>query len=101
GQVELDVSGELRGFDAARVNPYLTHYVAWEAAQGTLGVRIQGRVKDDGLDARADVQLSRLQVVRAPSSGPAASGAGLPLNVVVALLRDSRGGIRFAFPIGG
>jgi hypothetical protein len=101
GPVALDLSGELRGFDAARVNPYLSHYVAWEAAQGTLGVRIQGRVKDDGLDGRADVQLSRLQVVRTPSSGPAASGGGLPLNVLVALMRDSRGDIRLAFPVGG
>jgi Domain of Unknown Function (DUF748) len=101
GPLELDLRGELRGFDAARVNPYLTQYVAWQAAQGTLGVRIQGRVRDDGLDARADVHLSRLQVVRATSPGPAASGTGLPLNLLIALMRDSRGDIRFGFPVGG
>src|SRR4029453_12178168 len=89
------------GFDAARVNPYLTQYVAWQAAQGTLGVRIQGRFRDEGLDARADVHLSRLQVARATSPGPAASGTGLPLNLLIALMRDSRGDIRFGSPVGG
>ncbi len=75
--------------------------LAWQAAQGLVTVRIEGRVRDEALNARAEVQLSRLQVVRAaPSDGAPASG-GLPLNLILALMRDSRGDIRFAFPVGG
>ncbi len=64
------------------------------ASRGTSG--------DDALNARVDVQLSRLQVLRAaPSEGAGGVGAGLPLNVAVALLRDSRGDIRMSVPVGG
>ena len=101
GPLVLDLRGELRELDAARTNPYLVPYLAWQAAQGLVTVRIEGRVRDEALNARAEVQLSRLQVVRAaPSDGAPASG-GLPLNLILALMRDSRGDIRFAFPVGG
>ena len=102
GPLEFDLSGELRGFDAARTNPYLVRSLAWQAAQGFVTARLEGRVRDDALDARVDVQLSRLQVLRAaPSEGAGGVGAGLPLNVAVALLRDSRGDIRMSVPVGG
>jgi hypothetical protein len=101
GPLEFDLSGELRGFDAARANPYLVRALAWQAAQGLVTARVEGRVRDDALDARVDVQLSRLQVVRAAPSEATAAGAGLPLNLVVALMRDSRGDIRMSVPVGG
>src|SRR5262249_52426795 len=101
GPLEFDLAGDLRGVDAARTNPYVVHYLAWEAAQGSITARVEGRVSDDALDARVDVQLSRLEVIRAASSeatgagaGEATgAGAGLPLNLIVALMRDSRGNI--------
>jgi hypothetical protein len=102
GPLEFDLSGELRGFDAVRANPYLVRQLAWQVAQGFLTTRVEGRVRDDALDARVDVQLSRLQVLRAaPSDGTGGAGAGLPLNLVLALMRDSRGDIRMSVPVGG
>ena len=101
GPLALNLRGELRGLDAARTNPYLVRTLAWQAAQGLVTVRIEGRVRDDALAARADVQLSRLQVVRATASDGAPSSSGLPLNLALALMRDSRGDIRFSFPVGG
>jgi Domain of Unknown Function (DUF748) len=101
GPLALNLRGELRGLDAARTNPYLVRTLAWQAAQGLVTVRIEGRVRDDALAARADVQLSRLQVVRATASDGAPSSSGLPLNLALALMRDSRGDIRLSFPVGG
>jgi hypothetical protein len=102
GPLELDLRGELRGFDAVRANPYLMRQLAWQVAQGLLTTRVEGRVQDGALDARVDVQLSRLQVLRAsPSDGAGGAGAGLPLDLVLALMRDSRGDIRMSVPIGG
>ncbi len=102
GPLEFDLSGDLRGFDAARANPYLVRALAWQAAAGSVTARLEGHVRDDTLNARVDVQLSRLQVLRAaPSEGAGGVGAGLPLNVAVALLRDSRGDIRMSVPVGG
>jgi Domain of Unknown Function (DUF748) len=97
----LDLRGELRALDAARTNPYLVRTLAWQAAQGLVTVRLEGRVRDEALNARAEVQLSRLQVVRAAPSDGAPPSGGLPLNLILALMRDSRGDIHFAFPVGG
>jgi uncharacterized protein involved in outer membrane biogenesis len=102
GPLDFDLRGELRGLDAVRTNPYVMRYVAWQAAQGLLAVRVEGRLQDDALDARADIQLSRLQVVpAAPGDGASNVGAGLPLNIVVALMRDRRGDIRMSLPVSG
>ena len=101
GPLEFDLNGELRGFDAARANPYLVRALAWQAAQGLLTARVEGRVHDDALNARVDVQLSRLQVIRAAPSDATGAGTGLPLNLAVALMRDSRGDIRVSVPVGG
>jgi uncharacterized protein involved in outer membrane biogenesis len=101
GPLVLDLRGELRELDAVRMNPYLERTLAWHAAQGLVTVRIEGRVRDEALDARAEVQLSRLQVARAAPTDGAPPSGGLPLNLILALMRDSGGDIRFAFPVGG
>jgi hypothetical protein len=101
GPLEFDLSGEIRGFDAARANPYLIRAVAWQASQGSVAVRLAGRVQDDALAARVDVQLSGLQVLRAAPTEGAAGAGGLPLNLVLALMRDARGDIRMSVPVGG
>jgi hypothetical protein len=109
GPLQFDLAGDLRGFDAARANPYVVRYLAWQAAQGSITARVEGRVSEDALDARVDVQLSRLEVVRAaPNEAPGVgageatgAGAGLPLNLIVALMRDSRGNINASVPVSG
>ena len=97
----LDLRGELRELDAARTNPYLVPYLAWQAAQGLVTVRIEGRVQDEALNARAEVQLSRLRSRPDGTSDGAPASGGLPLNLILALMRDSRGDIRFGGVPGG
>lgn len=99
--LQFDLKGELGGFAVRNANSYLTRYVAWQAQDGLLTVRFECGVRDDALDARADLRLSRLQVVRAAPDDATQAGDGLPLNLIVALLRDSRGDIRLSFPVGG
>jgi Domain of Unknown Function (DUF748) len=107
GSLQFDLTGELQGFAVPRANPYLVRQVAWQARDGLLTTRFRARVQDEALDARVDVQLSRLQLARAapegaaPTDGAGGAGGGLPLNLVVALMRDSRGEIRVSVPVGG
>ena len=102
GPLEFDLSGDLRGFDAARANPYLVRALAWQAAAGIRGGSPRG--------ARPGRHPERPRGRPAePAPGPPRGaerrsggvGAGLPLNVAVALLRDSRGDIRMSVPVGG
>jgi hypothetical protein len=86
------MSAELRHFAVPRTNPYLVHHVAWEARDGWLSTTLRCRIDGEALDARTDIRLSRLQVARASVQGQAQARLGLPLGMIVSLLKDRRGG---------
>jgi hypothetical protein len=95
------VSGELGGFDVPRLNSYLARLIAWRAVGGVLTTQFDCRVQGGDLSARAEIRLSRLEIVRAAPTDAAPRGSRLPLNLVVALMRDRRGDIRVSVPVGG
>ena len=78
GPLRVDVNGDLRGFEVPRTNPYLLGTVAWQAREGWLTTTIRCRIDKDALDARTEVQVSRLQVARAGGPDEAKARIGLP-----------------------
>jgi hypothetical protein len=101
GPLRLEVDGELRDFAVPRANPYLVERVAWEARDGWLGTTARVRIDGDALDARATIRLSRLELARAGAHDEAQARMGLPLGMIVALMKDRRGEIRVTLPVGG
>jgi hypothetical protein len=101
GPLRLDMSADLRGFAVPRTNPYLVQQVAWEARSGSLTTSVRCRIDGDALDAKTEILLSRLEVARAGGADEAQSRIGLPLGTIVALMKDRRGDIRVALPVGG
>ncbi|HEU4367031.1 MAG TPA: DUF748 domain-containing protein [Methylomirabilota bacterium] len=101
GPLRLDVSGELREFAVPRTNPYLLRQVGWQSREGRLTTTLQCRIDGDALSARTQVRLSRLQLVPASSRDEAQARIGLPLGLITTLLKDRRGDITVAFPVGG
>jgi Domain of Unknown Function (DUF748) len=101
GPIRVDLSGELGEFPVPRANSYLARQIGWQASEGLLTLHLQCRIAEEALAARADVQLSRLQVTRVAPDEATGGGVGLPLNLIVALMRDSRGDIRVSVPVGG
>jgi outer membrane protein OmpA-like peptidoglycan-associated protein len=103
GPLRVDVNGDLRGFAIPRTNPYLVQQVAWEAREGWLTTAIRCRIDGDALDARTEIQVSRLQLARADAGAgdQAQARVGLPLGMLVALMKDSRGDIRVTLPVSG
>jgi len=101
GPLRVDVNGDLRGFEVPRTNPYLLGTVAWQAREGWLTTTIRCRIDKDALDARTEVQVSRLQVTRAGGPDEAKARIGLPLGMIVSLMKDSQGDIRVALPVTG
>ena len=97
----VDATTELRDFAIPRVNPYLRHFTAWTARQGRLSTMVKARVSGDELEVGTQMQLGRLQVMRAAPDDAVERRVGLPLGMVVALLKDSRGNITLSLPIGG
>jgi hypothetical protein len=99
--LRLDVNGELREFALPRTNPYLLKQVGWKTADGRLTSKLQCRIDGDALSARTDIRLSRLQLVRAGEHDGAQARIGLPLGVITALMKNSRGDINVSLPVGG
>ena len=101
GPLRLDVSGDLRDFAVPRTNPYLLRQVGWEVRDGSLSTSLRGRIIGDVLDAKTDIRLSRLQIARAASRDEAEARIGLPLGMILSLMKDARGDITLSLPVGG
>jgi Domain of Unknown Function (DUF748) len=101
GPLRVDLEGELREFAVPRTNPYLLNQVAWEARDGWLTTRLDCRIDGANLEAKTEILLSRLQVARASGHDEAQARIGLPLGMIVSLMKDRRGDIRLALPVGG
>ncbi|MBI2206513.1 MAG: DUF748 domain-containing protein [Candidatus Rokubacteria bacterium] len=95
----LDLAGQLRGFDVPRTNPYLERFIAWIATSGRLTTRVHYRVVGDRLEATNEVVVERLSVE--PASDSPDRLVGLPLGLVVSLLKDRRGEIHLSVPLEG
>jgi hypothetical protein len=101
GPVRVDVEGELREFAVPRVNPYLVHHAAWRVREGHLTTGFRCHIEGDTLEARTDIRLSQLQLARAGADDQVKTRIGLPLGLIVALMKDRRGDIRVSLPVGG
>jgi len=100
GPLRLDVTGDLRGFAVPRTNPYLLGQIGWEASEGWLTTSLHCRIEGDTLDAKTDIRVSRLELARA-TRDEAEARLGLPLGLIVALMKDSKGDIHVSLPVGG
>jgi hypothetical protein len=97
----LDVRGELRDFSVPRTNPYLQRFLDWIARRGELTTRVHYRIVGDELTATNELVVQRLDVERARDDDRPDRLVGLPLGLMVALLKDARGDIRVNVPVSG
>src|SRR5207253_7880675 len=101
GPLRVDLEAGLREFAVPRTNPYLVNQVAWEARDGWLTTSLHCRIDGDNLDAKTEILLSRLQVARASGNDQAHARIGLPLGMIVSLMKNPRGVIQLVLPAGG
>lgn len=98
--LRADLVGELRDYPLATANPYAESVTSWTVERGKLGARIHYRVEGDVVTAEHDVTFGGLQVRRAQESDDEIKNRiGLPLGLIVSLLKDTRGDIDFAVPL--
>jgi len=96
-----DLVGELRDFSVASANPYAESMLAWFVKQGKLGLRVHYRIEHDRLTGDNEIVVKNLQVAKGPESDAVQKRIGLPLGLIVAVLKDSHGDISFQIPIAG
>ncbi len=97
----LDVSGEMHDFQVPRVNPYARRLLDWIAESGRLTSRVHYRITGDQLEASNDILVRRLDVAPVGEDDVVERRIGLPLGLIVALLKDASGAIHLSVPVSG
>jgi hypothetical protein len=95
----LDVGGTITDFRVPQTNPYLRTFLGWVARRGELTTEVHYRVEGRRLVASNEIRIENLAVRRAP--GEVDRRVGVPLGLVVALLKDARGDIEVSLPVTG
>jgi len=98
----LDLVGEIRDLKLQAVNPYADQMTAWLIQQGNLKYKFNLKVENDQIIAMNEVLVEKLRVAK--SSRPddqVKSRIGLPLGLIVALLKDGNGNVVVNVPVTG
>jgi len=98
----IDLSGEIRDLQLPVVNPYSAEAIAWLIRQGDLKYNFTVKIDHDQLTATNDVVVGKLKVAKAKRlDDTVKSRLGLPLGLIVALVKDLDGNIVLHVPISG
>jgi hypothetical protein len=97
----VDLVGELRSFKLASVDPYTASAIGWVIKKGELQYKVRFKLDGGELAATNDVVVGHLQVAPAAGGDEVKQRLGLPLGLIVALLKDSKGEIRANVPVTG
>jgi hypothetical protein len=97
----LEVEGELRRFSVPRTNPYLRRILNWIARRGELSTKLHYRIVGRELEGTNEITVQRLDVERARADDEVTRAVGLPLALIVSLLKHPRGDIHLTIPVAG
>ena len=98
----VDLAGELRSFPLPTVNPYAEQTIAWIIRRGDLKYNVKFKLDDDRVTATNEVVIGHLQVAKSPDRGDEVKQRiGLPLGLIVALIKDTHGEVRVNVPVSG
>jgi hypothetical protein len=97
--VDLDV--DLRNFAIPRANAEANRLLSWIARDGQLSTKLKIKLDGDKLDANTDVVVGRLEMEPGGGEDEAKRRIGLPLGMIIGLMKDARGEIRLNVPVSG
>jgi len=101
GTLYADLVGELRDFTLPSVNPYADRAISWIIQRGRLAARVQVKLQGDELTARNEMVVADLTVAPSQQSDEVKKRLGLPLGLIVSLIKDGQGQIKINVPITG
>lgn len=96
--LSLDIQAKATGIEMSNFSPYSGHYVGYAIDKGKLSVDLRYHVDKGSLKAENQVFLDQLTFGKKVDSKDAMN---IPVNLVVALLSNSRGEIDINLPIEG
>jgi hypothetical protein len=97
----LDLRVDVQRYILPRANPYLEKYTGWTATTGSLNVSGSYKLEGAQLETQHDLVVRGLEVTPIAARDEVEQRIGLPLGMLVSLLKDSRGEIRLSVPVAG
>jgi hypothetical protein len=101
GPLFVDLTASVRDVAIRRVNPYLARLFAWIARDGVVSTTLRYRIENGRLEARNEIVVGGLHAVRSAGIDQAKYRIGLPLGLIVALMKNAQGEIRVTVPVAG
>ncbi|HEY3190255.1 MAG TPA: DUF748 domain-containing protein, partial [Solirubrobacteraceae bacterium] len=101
GDLFADLTVDVRDFALPGVSPYAESAIAWVVERGRLTAKVRYRVERSRLTAENHVVVGDLDVARGAGFDTAEQRLGLPLGMIVALIKDGQGRIVLDVPVSG
>jgi hypothetical protein len=101
GPLFVDLTASVHDVAIRRVNPYLARLFAWIVRDGVVSTTLRYRIENGRLEAKNEIILGGLHAVRSAGTDQAKYRIGLPLGLIVALMKDAQGEIRVTVPVAG
>jgi Domain of Unknown Function (DUF748) len=101
GPLFLDIEGKVAGLALPRINPYANRLLGWVARRGAFDVTFHYRVRDDRLEASNEIVIGQPVFVPSRGGDEVRKRVGVPLDLLVSLLKNARGEISLSVPITG
>jgi uncharacterized protein involved in outer membrane biogenesis len=97
----VDMVGEVRKLALPAANPYMDGMLGWIIRRGELTTKLEYKIEGAKLDAKNDILVGNLRVSPSSQSDEVKKRIGLPLGLIVALIKDGSGNIHINVPLTG
>jgi hypothetical protein len=97
----VDMVADLKKLALPTANPYVEGATGWVIRRGELTTKLEYRIEEDKLDAKNDILVGNLKVSPAKEADEVKKRIGLPLGLIVALIKDGDGNVHVKVPISG
>ena len=97
----VDMVADLKKLALPSANPYVEGAIGWIIRRGELTTKLEYRIEGDKLDAKNDILVGNLKVSPAKETDEVKKRIGLPLGLIVALIKDGDGNVHVKVPITG
>jgi hypothetical protein len=101
GPLFADAEGKLSGLPLNRLNPYVNRLVGWVARRGSLDATVRYRIREDRFEAENDLVIGQPELAPSRRNDEVRERVGVPLDLLVSLLKNARGEVRLSVPVTG
>jgi hypothetical protein len=101
GPLFADLQGKLSGLALNRTNPYLNKLLGWVARQGSIGGTTRFQIHDDKLVAENEIIVGQPLFIPSRRGDEVRKRVGVPLDLLVSLLENTRHEVRLSVPVTG